>query len=69
MPQVAAFAAVGALLTLVGFEHGKAIGIARAPPVVCAYAVVAGVGLWCAKAEPPSAADESVRDMHGATAT
>jgi AGZA family xanthine/uracil permease-like MFS transporter len=35
------FAAAGAVLTFFGFMHGEAVGIAVAPSVAAAYAIVA----------------------------
>ncbi|HYZ31749.1 MAG TPA: hypothetical protein VE684_05635 [Crenalkalicoccus sp.] len=51
--KAAAFAAAGALLTFFGLMHGPAVGVAVAPVVALAYALVAAFLFACARRTAP----------------
>jgi AGZA family xanthine/uracil permease-like MFS transporter len=54
--KAAAFAAVGAGLTFLGFMHGEAIGFGQTPVVAVSYLAVAAIFVGCAKFAVPSVA-------------
>jgi AGZA family xanthine/uracil permease-like MFS transporter len=54
--KAAAFAAVGAGLTFLGFMHGEAIGFGQTPVVAVSYLAVAAIFIGCARFAVPSVA-------------
>jgi len=63
--KAAIFAAVGAVLTFFGFMHSEAIGIGKTPLVALSYLIVAGVLLWCSRAEALPKPAEVHGEVHG----
>jgi AGZA family xanthine/uracil permease-like MFS transporter len=57
--KAAAFAAVGAALTFLGFMHGEAIGFGQTPLVAVSYLAIAAIFVGCARFALPADAPAS----------